>query len=320
MRRYLLAGIALAIAALAQPTFADDGKPAFTPTPKELLAKSTAAEWRRPDPQNLLQMQLPQGRVLIELAPDFTPLHVANIRTLAHEHYFDGLAIVRVQDNFVTQWDDPNGDDGNTPLVRPLGSAKATLPPEYTRAFDPKLPWTAMPDGDIYAPQAGFSEGFPAARDPAGKQEWLAHCYGMVGVGRDLDPNSGNGSALYAVIGQAPRGLDRNLAVVGRVLQGMEFLSGLPRGTGPLGFYENHAQRITIQSVRLAADLPPAQRPDIEVLRTDSATFAALLQAKRNRRDDFYTVPAGRLDLCAISAPVREATAAAGQGPSASKH
>jgi len=319
MRRHLFASIVLAIAALAQPAFADDGKPKATPTPKELLAKSTAAEWRRPDPQNLLQMQLPQGRVLIELAPDFTPLHVANIRTLAHEHYFDGLAIVRVQDNFVTQWDDPNGDDGNTPLVRRLGSAKATLPPEYTRAFDPKLPWTAMPDGDIYAPQAGFSEGFPAGRDPAGGQEWLAHCYGMVGVGRDLDPNSGNGSALYAVIGQAPRGLDRNLAVVGRVLQGMEFLSGLPRGTGPLGFYENHAQRITIQSVRLAADLPPAQRLDIEVLRTDSATFAALLQAKRNRRDDFYTVPAGRLDLCSISAPVREA-AAAEHDPTSSKH
>ncbi|WP_243047323.1 peptidylprolyl isomerase [Dyella sp. RRB7] len=281
---------------------------ANTPTPKELLGKSTAQEWRTPDPQNLLVMQLPQGQVLIELAPDFTPLHVANIRTLAHEHYFDGLAIVRVQDNFVTQWGDPQSDDnGDKNKLKPLGTAKATLPPEYTRPFDARLPFTALADGDVYAPEVGFSEGFPVGRDQASGQEWLAHCYGMVGVGRDIDPQTGSGSELYAVIGQAPRGLDRNLAVVGRVLQGMEYLSGLPRGTGPLGFYEKPAQRVTIHSVQLASDLPAAKRPAIEVLRTDSATFAALVDAKRNRRDDFYRQPAGKIDLCSINVPVREA-------------
>lgn len=281
---------------------------ANTPTPKELLGKSTAQEWRTPDPQNLLVMQLPQGQVLIELAPDFTPLHVANIRTLAHEHYFDGLAIVRVQDNFVTQWGDPQSDDnGDKNKLKSLGTAKATLPPEYTRPFDARLPFTALADGDVYAPEVGFSEGFPVGRDQASGQEWLAHCYGMVGVGRDIDPQTGSGSELYVVIGQAPRGLDRNLAVVGRVLQGMEYLSGLPRGTGPLGFYEKPAQRVTIHSVQLAADLPAAKRPAIEVLRTDSATFAALVDAKRNRRDDFYRQPAGKIDLCSINVPVREA-------------
>ncbi len=308
--RHLLHALAVAAFALTLPAHADPAK--ATPTPKELLAKSKSAEWRTPDPQNLLYMQLPQGRVLIELAPDFAPLHAANIRLLAHEHYYDGLAIVRVQDNFVTQWDDPAGDEEHvdTSKLRPLGSAATTLAPEYTRAWDPKLPWTALPDGDVYAPQVGFSEGFPAARNPADGQAWLAHCYGMVGVGRDIDPRSGNGSALYAVIGQAPRALDRNIALVGRVLQGMQYLSGIPRGTGPLGFYEKPEQRIVIQSVRLGSDLPTAQRAKIEVLRTDSATFAALVEAKRQRRDDFYTVPAGRLDLCGISAPVREVAAA----------
>ena len=281
---------------------------ANTPTPKELLGKSTAQEWRTPDPQNLLVMQLPQGQVLIELAPDFTPLHVANIRTLAHEHYFDDLAIVRVQDNFVTQWGDPQSDDnGDKNKLKPLGTAKATLPPEYTRPFDAKLPFTALPDGDVYASEVGFSEGFPVGRDKADGQEWLTHCYGMVGVGRDNDPQTGSGSELYVVIGQAPRGLDRNLAVVGRVLKGMEYLSGLPRGTGPLGFYEKPSQRVTIQSVRLASDLPAATRPTIEVLRTDSTTFAALVDAKRNRRDDFYRNPAGKIDLCSINVPVRDA-------------
>jgi cyclophilin family peptidyl-prolyl cis-trans isomerase len=290
---------------LALPALAGEAK--YTPTPKELLAKSTAGEWRRPDPANLLDMKLPGGHVLIELAPHFTPLHAANIRRLVHEHYFDGLAIVRVQDNFVTQWDDPAADDEDKAHIKPLGSAKKSLPPEYTRTIDPKLEWTPLPDGDAYARQVGFSEGFPAARDPATGREWLTHCYGMVGVARDIGPETGNGSALYAIIGQAPRGLDRNLAIAGRVIDGMELLSGLPRGPAPMGFYTDKKQRVTIESVRLAADLPAAQRPKIEVLRTDSATFAKLVEAKRNRHDAFYTVPAGKIDLCSIGIPSREA-------------
>ena len=231
-RRHLVATAALAASLFALPALADQGKSTATPTSQELLAKSSAAEWRQPDPNNLLVMQLATGRVLIELAPDFTPRHAANIRTLIRQHYFDGLAIVRVQDNFVTQWDDPAGDDGGDPAkVRSLGKASSTLPPEFTRPIDPKLAWSALPDGDVYAPEVGFSEGFPVARDPASGQEWLTHCYGMVGVGRDNSPETGNGSALYAVIGQAPRRLDRNLAVNGRVLEGMPLLSGLPRGT-----------------------------------------------------------------------------------------
>ncbi|OOG56828.1 peptidylprolyl isomerase [Rhodanobacter sp. C03] len=308
-RHHFVAATALSASLLALSALADQGKP--TPTTQELLAKSSAAEWRQPDPNNLLVMQLASGRVLIELAPDFTPLHAANIRTLIKQHYFDGLSIVRVQDNFVTQWDDPAGDDGGDPKkIRSLGHAKNTLPPEFTRPIDPKLPWTALPDGDVYAPEVGFSEGFPVARDPASGQEWLTHCYGMVGVGRDNGPETGNGSALYAVIGQAPRRLDRNLAVIGRVLEGMPLLSGLPRGAGPMGFYAKPEQRITIQSVRLAGDLPPAQRPSVEVLRTDSATFADLIETKRNRRDAFYAVPAGKVDLCGVDVPERAAKTA----------
>ncbi len=300
--------LAVALTAMLSATAAaDDAKPAHTPSPKELLARSQPQEWRVPDPQNLLVMQLPQGRVLIELAPAYAPLHVANIRTMAHEHYYDGLVIERVQDNFVTQWGDAaNEDDSHTSKLKPLGSAKDRLPPEYTRPYDAKLPFTVLKDGDFYAPEVGFSEGFPAARDKAGQQQWLTHCYGMVGVGRDIDPETGSGSELYAVIGQAPRALDRNIAVVGRVLQGMEYLSGLPRGTGPLGFYEKPEQRITIRSVSLASDLPAGERPKIEVLRTDSATFNALVEAKRNRLDDFYRIPAGKVDVCSVNIPGRD--------------
>ena len=307
LRRHLIAALALTSSLLALPALAaEQARP--TPTAKEILARSTPAEWRTPDPQNLLFMQLPTGRVVIELAPDFTPLHAANIRALVRDHYFDGLAIIRVQDNFVTQWGDPNDDEnGDKSRVRSLGKASKTLPPEFTRAIDPKLPWTALPDGDVYAPEVGFSEGFPMGRDPAGGQEWVAHCYGTVGVARDVAPETGSGSSLYAVIGQAPRRLDRNLAVAGRVLEGMPLLSGLPRGPEPMGFYTKPEQRLTIESVRLAADIPAKQRPAIEVLRTDSATFAALVEAKRNGRNAFYARPAGKVDLCSIDVPVREA-------------
>ncbi|RUL80001.1 peptidylprolyl isomerase [Dyella choica] len=309
--RRLQAGLLIAMSLVVLPALADT--PKATPTTKELIAKSRPEEWRTPDPNNLLYMQLPQGRVVIELAPDFTPLHAANIRTLVREHYFDALAIIRVQDNFVTQWGDPNDDDnGDKTKIKPLGSAKRTLPPEYTRTIDPKLAWTPLPDGDVYAPQVGFSEGFPAARDPAGGSEWLVHCYGMVGVARDVAPDSGNGSSLYVAIGQAPRQIDRNLAIAGRVIEGMQYLSALPRGTGPLGFYTQAAQRVPILSVKLAADLPPAQREKLALLRTDSPTFAAIIDAKRNRHDAFYTLPAGKIDICNIDVPVRTDAAATG--------
>ena len=302
----LVAALALTSCLLLPPTLAaEQSKP--TPSASELLAQSKPAEWRHPDPQNLLVMQLATGRVVIELAPDFTPLHAANIRTLVREHYFDGLAVIRVQDNFVTQWGAPeDADNGYHVPAKSLGTAKVTLPPEYTRAIDPKLSWTALPDGDLYAPQVGFSEGFPVARDPASGREWLAHCYGMVGVGRDNGEETGNGSSLYAVIGQAPRRLDRNLAIAGRVLQGMPLLSSLPRGSAPMGFYATPGQRVPIKSVHIAADVPAAQRVDIEVLRTDSATFAALVEAQRNRHDAFYQTSAGKVGLCDISVPVRE--------------
>jgi peptidylprolyl isomerase len=151
----------------------------------------------------------------------------------------------------------------------------------------------------------GFSGGFPAARDPKAGQAWLAHCYGMVGAGRGNEPESGNGSELYVVTGHAPRQLDRNIALVGRVVQGMELLSVLPRGTGPLGFYEQPSQHVPITSMRVAIDVPEAERERIEVLRTDTATFAALVEARRNRRDDWYKVPAGYIDLCNVPLPVR---------------
>ena len=301
--RCLLAASLAAVPAIAVGV---DATPA-APKPKtmqQVLDASKPSDWRTPDPANTLYLELPGGRVVIELAPAFAPLHADNIRTLVRQKYFDGLAILRVQDNFVTQWGDPDGEDAAR--ARPFGKAKRTLAAEVTRPAE-GLAFTRLADGDVFAPEVGFSNGFPAARDPASGQAWLAHCYGTVGAGRGNEAESGSGAELYVVIGHAPRQLDRNIATIGRVVKGMNLLSSLPRGTGPLGFYEDPKQRLPITSVRLAADVPAAERSPLELLRTDTATFEALVESRRNRRDDWYLVPAGRIDLCNVPLPVREA-------------
>src|SRR6185503_15933529 len=134
--------VLLCLPALADTPTSSPPKDKYTPSFTQILAESKGAEWRRPDPENLLVMRLPSGRLVMELDPDYSPLHVANIKTLVREHYFDGLAIVRVQDDFVAQWDDPEADDGGDKRkMRSLGRAKATLPPEFTRPIAPSLPW-----------------------------------------------------------------------------------------------------------------------------------------------------------------------------------
>jgi cyclophilin family peptidyl-prolyl cis-trans isomerase len=309
VRILTLQALLLCLPAFAASPKASPPKAKDTPSFAQILSESKPSEWRRADPENLLVMRLPSGPVVMELDPSYAPLHVANIKTLVRQRYFDGVAIVRVQDDFVAQWDDPQTVDGGDPRkARSLGMAKATLPPEFTRPIARSLPWVRLPDGDVYAPEVGFSDDFPAARDPAGNETWLVHCYGTLAVGRDNPPDSGNGSELYVAIGQAPRRLDRNLTVVGRVIEGMEELSSLPRGRGPMGFYAHPNNRTPILDIRIAADLPPAQRPNIEILRTRSPTFQRLLEAARSRHDAFYVTPPGKVDICAVPVPVRDLT------------
>ncbi len=269
------------------------------PSMQEVLAASSPADWRPLDPDNTLYVELPRGRVVIELAPRFAPLHVANIKALARARYFDALAIIRVQDNYVAQWGDP---DNRHPI--PAGIGKTA--PEFDSPIPAHMPFTPLPDGDVYAPEVGFSDGFPAARSPPLHRTWLAHCYGMVGVGRDMDVQSGSGAELYVVIGHAPRHLDRNVALVGRVVKGMELLSGLPRGSAEMGFYTKTEAPTPIKSIRVAADVAQSERSHLEVVRTDSATFKALIESRRNRPEDFFKVQAGRIDLCNAPIPVRE--------------
>lgn len=273
---------------------------AVAPDPNAAVSEAPAESWRPVDPTNLLVIELKEGgRVVIELAPEFAPVHVANIRALARGGWWNGAAVYRVQDNYVAQW---GNNEASVPM--PAGVVKAP-PAEYDRPLA-GLSVRALGYPDSYAPMVGHSDSWPVGYDPETGRSWLAHCYGMVGVGRDLAPDTGTGGELYAVIGHAPRHLDLNIALIGRVIEGIALLSARPRGTEALGFYKEPAQHIGIARARLAADIPASERPAFEVLRSESVAFSQFITGRANRGGDFFKRPAGGVDLCNALVPVRK--------------
>jgi peptidylprolyl isomerase len=302
MKRYLpLVAIAALCAPL--PLLAQEAK--THPAPSEIVAAAKANAWVAIKSSDLMIMDLAPDskgkprRVVIQLMPaPFSQGWVSNIRKLATAHYWDSTSINRVQDNYVVQW-------GDATEKKALPQGLAVVPEsDYVTPDWPSKDWIfAQADGrpDAYAGAHGFYVGWPLAQGRKGL--WPIHCYGMVGVGRNLSPDTGSGAELYTVIGHAPRHLDRNIALVGRVIEGIEHLSSLPRGTGALGFYEKEEERVPILSVRLGNEAKDV--PAFEYLDTESESFAAYADARANRRDPFFNIPAGGADICNIPAPIR---------------
>jgi cyclophilin family peptidyl-prolyl cis-trans isomerase len=300
--------------------------PAPVPSPNEIVAAAKAEDWVAIAPADLLVMDLAADRdakprrVVIQLMPaPFSQGWVGNIRKLAAAQWWDGTSVNRVQDNYVVQWGDVTEKkpllDGlavvpesaySISLVSPemialstkdVGSGVSTIIELMAKLS--KVKRSSKPDQ--YAPKSIFVRGWPVAADP--NNTWPVHCYGMVGVGRNMPPDTGTGAELYTVIGHAPRHLDRNIALVGRVIAGVEHLSSLPRGTGDLGFYKTAEERVPILSVRTGDKVTVL--PTYEYLSTESASFAAYADARANRRDAFFIRPAGGADICNIPVPVR---------------
>jgi peptidylprolyl isomerase len=287
------------IAALALlPLIAAAPPPAKKLTPTDIVAQMGDEAWRTIPPEDLLVMTLEGGAlVVIQLAPDFAPVHVANIRKMATAGYWQGSTVYRVQDNYVSQW-------GLGEAERPLPDGVVKVPPhEYWRPAQ-GMNFLAIKANDPYSKQAGFSGGWPVATYKDGTAS-LTHCYGAVGVARDLAPDTGSGSELYTIIGHAPRQLDRNIAIVGRVIEGIENLSSLPRGTDKMGFYAKGQVAKPIQSVQLASAMPADTRPSFQYLDNMTVGFAHYVLVRMNRDDDFYRVPAGGADICNIPVPIR---------------
>ena len=351
--------ILLATAALALnfPALAQE-EPQGAPSPGEIVASASASDWMRIPAEDLLVMTLAPAAdgsdrtVVIQLMPaPFSQGWVHNIRLFARAGWYDGISVNRVQDNYVTQWGDPNYDNPEAtgkpkPLpegLKVMGEAaysqsmeamatvveddKVNLERDESGRYLPlheekerramisiaSTRTSTAPQGwhqrDSYGYFVEFYKGWPIASNNV---EDLAvfyptHCYGMVGVGRNYSPDTGSGAELYTVIGHAPRHLDRNIALVGRVIEGMEHLSSLPRGKGDLGFYaaDEMEKRTPILTVRVASDLATSEQPAFEYLSTESESFARYADARANRRDPFFIVPAGGADICNIPLPVR---------------
>ena len=249
-------------------------------------------------------MEISGQSVILELAPRFAPQHVANIRTLTREGYYTGSAVVRVQDNYVTQWADPADEEKEKDKLKPLGTALPSLPAEFAIPFK-GLPLTRFTDPDGWAPVSGFVDGMPVPANTAKNQAWLAHCYGMVGAARSEKPNSSNGTSLYTIIGQAPRALDMNITVVGRVVKGMDVLSSMPRGSGAMGFYDKPEAYVPITRARMLADISAAEQPNIEIMRTDTATWKSLVEASRHAIGGWAVRSALHSNICNRSVPTR---------------
>ncbi len=272
--------------------------PDVIPSPSEILAKSTGDDWRKPDAENLLILQLETGQVIVELAPEFARGHVSNIKALAREEYFDGLAFYRVVEGFVAQGGDPEGDQ------KPIKQAQRSIPAELYLDQSLNSTFTLVDDRDGFAAETGYVSGFPVARSANGKQSWLTHCPGAFAMARDADPNSG-GATFYIVIGHAPRYLDRNTTVFGKVLQGLEYVQQLRRGYGESGVIQSKEDYNPIKSIRVAADLPVSEQPALEVMRTDSVSFQKLIRARANRPEDWFYERPGYVDVCGVIPPVR---------------
>jgi len=295
---------ATALCVLAGHSAAGAAQPTARTSQADIIKNSAPSDWRRLDPENTVVMEINGHSVVMELALRFAPKHAANIRTLTREGYYTGSAVVRVQDNYVTQWADPADEEKEKDKVKPLGTALASLPAEFSVPFK-GLPLTKFTDPDGWAPVSGFVDGMPVAANPAKNQAWLAHCYGMVGAARSTKPDSSNGTSLYAINGQAPRALDLNITVVGRIVKGMEVLSSLPRGPGAMGFYDKPEAYVPITRARLLADIPVAEQPGIEIMRTDTATWRSLVEASRHAIGGWAVRSALHSNICNRSVPTR---------------
>ena len=262
--------------------------------------------WNALDADKTVYLETADGTAVILLNPDFAPKTVAQFKRLLDEQFYRGLSFYRVIEGFVAQGGDESDIDGkHTELLLPAEfEIEWPMEPDDREAAADWRPmsWTEVQEDDLFAPYTGFIDGFPAARDSkkAGKA-WLTHCPGTVAMARNDDPDSGS-TDFYIVIGQAPRYLDRNLTIFGRVVWGMDVVQRIKRGpTLDNGIIEADLDRTWIKRVRLASSLPEEERLDIYLADTNSKGFMKMLDQRRDRRHAFFhNKPPEVLDVCQV--------------------
>jgi len=249
--------------------------------------------WRQVDPENLVFLELFEGEVAIELNPLFAPETVQQFRKLVREGFYDGLSFYRVIDGFVAQGGD-GSDLGELSMV-PLIDA------EFELDLTDEIEFTRVQKNDLFAPETGFVNGFAAARGVSEKKVWLTHCPGVLAMARNDDPDSSR-TDFYFVIGQAPRYLDRNMNIFGRVIHGMDVVQKIQRGpTDNNGIIQDETASSRIRHMKLASDIPKNERLSAFVVDTSSKSFEKTLKNRRNRKQKFFHhKPPEVLDVCQV--------------------
>lgn len=250
--------------------------------------------WREVEPENLLFIELTEGLVAIELNPRFAPRTIRQFRKLIDDRFYDGLGFYRVIDGFVAQGGDGSdlGRQSNIPLV------KAEFEIDWSDGF------SYMPverQNDMYADETGFIDGFAVGRDLKEGTTWLLHCPGVVAMARGEGPDSSR-TDFYFVIGQAPRYLDRNLNVFGRVVDGMDVVQRIRRGKPEEnGIISDDLKMSRIRRVWLASEVNEDDRLTGLVMDTSSKGFERMLKDRRKRKQAWFQHrPPEVLDACQV--------------------
>ena len=253
-------------------------------------AAAPQPDWRRLDPQNTLVIDTSKGRVVVEMRPEFAPLAVERVKRLAREGTYDGLLFHRVIEGFVDQTGNPNNRDGGTSKYPDL-PAEFTfrLPVEATSAI--VVERSDAVEGFVGAtPFVGASGAEQALAKDGRLRAWGAYCPGVVGMGRQADPATANSEIFF--MRAAARRLDHDYAVWGRVVQGLGVVRAVAVGEPP-------AAPDRMVRVRVAADLPAAEWPNLEILNERGPAFARAVAQLRRQKGPAFSV-------CDVTFPTRQ--------------
>ena len=292
-----LASIAFSVSACAAEAPQDTVTPLVTSTAKTGFDAPTSA-WRDVDPENLLVIDTVYGQIGVELYPEIAPRHVAQVKALTRQSFYDMITFHRVIDGFMNQTGDPKGDGTGD-------SAMPDIEAEFLFRRPPSMPIELIsarktPTGEV---GVGFYKALPIASQPAaqamltkdGKVEaYGIHCSGVTSMARSQNPNSAN-SQFFLMRGTAEH-LDRNYSIWGSTVYGREHLTKFK-----VGVKGDDASFVpdVMRKVRIAADIPESERPRIQTLKVDSPAFDQYLTTQKGASGNYP-------DICDITIPNRK--------------
>lgn len=257
-------------------------------------AQASQAEGEVKDPNwtdiaqsDLVYLETSEGLVVIQLTDTIAPKHVENFTNLVTEGFYNNTSFYRVLEGFVAQAGNPSQAD-----------SKNTVDAEFTQtASEAVSQFQLIEKEEFLAQSTGYIGGFPAGRE--GNEEWLLHCPTTVAMARSNDANSAS-TEFYVVLGHAPRHLDRNMSVFGRVVYGFEHLQSLPRGlAGADGAMQNGEKAGIILSAELGSQRDKKKQLALQVQNTQEQGFLNRLSSARVKDNPFYIYKGnGRLDVC----------------------